>query len=311
MNGYISGMRKLVGHRTLIQCAASVICIDAEGRVLLGRRADNHLWGYSGGSAEIDESAEDCAARELLEETGLTAEKLEFFCVNSGPNTHYVYPNGDEVSNFEIVYLCRQYHGTIRPQEDEITELRFFRPEEICLDEISPPIRPVLARLTEALKETPARDVCPRVSVEETDLTPEVLETLIRLSEDWEAEKSCRGYRKNGRQDIEGNRIFLAKDGDLTAGYLFGHMEKSKNAASIMPEGTPFFEIEELYVRPEYRSMGIGRRLFRYAERAVSGEAEFLMLSTATKDRQAILHFYIDELKMEFWNARLFKRVGK
>ena len=140
-------MRKLVGRRTLIQCAASIICVDGQGRLLLGKRTDNHLCGYSGGAVEIDERAEDCARRELQEEMGLIAEEIEFFCVNSGPETHYIYPNGDEVSNMEIVYLCRKYHGEMRPQESEIEELRYFAPDEISLDMISPPIRPVFSRL--------------------------------------------------------------------------------------------------------------------------------------------------------------------
>ena len=41
---------------------------------------------------------------------------IEFFCVNSGPEAHYIYPNGDEVSNFEIVYLCRKWHGELKRQ---------------------------------------------------------------------------------------------------------------------------------------------------------------------------------------------------
>jgi len=36
---------------------------------------------------------------------------------------------------------------------------------------------------------------------------------------------------------------------------------------------------------------------------------EFIMLSTATKNYKSILHFYIDELGMDFWNARLFKKI--
>ncbi|MBR6954821.1 MAG: NUDIX domain-containing protein [Clostridia bacterium] len=146
MTGYIMELRKLVGHRTLIQCAASIICVDEQGRLLLGRRTDNHLWGYAGGSVEIDEPVEDCARREFKEETGLTAEELTFFCVNSGPETHYVYPNGDEVSNVEIIYLCRHFHGEVRPQASEIEELRWFSPDEISLDLISPPIRPVFKK---------------------------------------------------------------------------------------------------------------------------------------------------------------------
>ena len=152
MSGYIMELRKLVGHRTLIQCAASIIVINQQGQILLGKRTDNHLWGYSGGSLEIDEKVEDCAKRELQEEMGLIADELEFIMVNSGKEVHYIYPNGDEVSNIEIVYLCYQYHVEIFRQEEEMEELRFFDPKEISLEMISPPIRPVVKALSEKMK---------------------------------------------------------------------------------------------------------------------------------------------------------------
>lgn len=148
-----------------------------------------------------------------------------------------------------------------------------------------------------------------RTAIREAALTPETVTALIRLSEDWEAEGSCYGYRKNTPADIEGNRIFLAEDGAEIVGYLFGHKAASERASSIMPEGTPFFEVEELYVKPEYRRFGLGRRLFVFAEQAVSKDAEFIMLSTATKNWKAILHFYLEELDMKFWSARLFKML--
>ena len=146
--------------------------------------------------------------------------------------------------------------------------------------------------------------------VREMALTPQLLDDLIFLSEEWEKEESCHGYRKNKRSDIEGNRIFTAEHKSEIIGYLFGHLERSERTSSIMPGGTPFFEVEELYVKPEYRSKGIGQKLFLYAEDAVVPEAEYVMLSTATKNWRAIFHFYLDELGMEFWSARLFKRIG-
>ena len=151
MTGYMAEMRKLVGHKTVMQCAASVVCVDDSGRLLLGRRADNHLWGYAGGACEIDERAEDCARRELLEEMGIEADELTFFCVNSGPEAHYVYPNGDEVSNFEIVYVCRKWHGEPTARDGEMEELRFFSRDEIDLETIMPPTRNVTAALMELL----------------------------------------------------------------------------------------------------------------------------------------------------------------
>ena len=149
------------------------------------------------------------------------------------------------------------------------------------------------------------------LQIKEVDLTPEVLETLIHLSKDWEAEQSCYGYRKNDRSDIEGNRIFMAKDQGTIIGYLFGHREQAKQSSSIMPDGTSFFEVEELYVVPAHRSKGIGTRLFQFVEEAVAAEAKYIMLSTATKNWKAIFHFYLDELDMTFWSARLYKRIKK
>lgn len=149
MPGYIMDLRKLVGHRTLMQCAASIIIVNEKNQILLGKRTDNHQWGYAGGSIELDERVEDCARRELYEETGLIADEIEFFMVNSGPEVHYMYPNGDEVSNIEIIYVCRRYHGELKRQEEEIEELRFFNIDEVELDNISPPIRPVVKQFIE------------------------------------------------------------------------------------------------------------------------------------------------------------------
>lgn len=145
MSNYILDLRKLVGHRPLLQVGASVIVEDEDGRILLQLREDNHCWGYAGGSVELDEVVEEAAKRELLEETGLTAHQLELFGIFSGPDTHYVYPNGDEVSNVDIVFLCRDYSGTMTPQSGEVEKLCFFAADALP-DPLSPPVERVLRR---------------------------------------------------------------------------------------------------------------------------------------------------------------------
>ena len=144
----------------------------------------------------------------------------------------------------------------------------------------------------------------------EVEESEAVIAKLIALSEAWAAENSCYGYRPNERSDIEGNRIFLAEDDGVIVGYLFGKVYISEKMKAVMPEGTPYFEVEELYVVPEKRSRGIGKKLFRYAEQTVKTEAEYMVLGTATKNWKAIFHFYIDELDMTFWSARLFKKIS-
>lgn len=146
--------------------------------------------------------------------------------------------------------------------------------------------------------------------LKEVELTDEILTELIACSESWEAENSCHGYRKNTEEDIKGNRIFLALEDDKLVGYLFGYMDKGEKKNSIYEKDESFFEVEELYVKPELRSKGIGKQLFLYVEEVLKQEkVELILLSTATKNYKAILHFYLDELGMEFWNARLFKRI--
>jgi 8-oxo-dGTP pyrophosphatase MutT (NUDIX family) len=111
-------------------------------------RKDNSCWGYAGGAVEPNEPVEEAAKRELYEETGLIANKLELFGVFSGPDLHYIYPNGDEVSNVDIVYLCKDYSGELKCQDSEVSDLRFF-PLDRLPENLSPPVRKAILRFAE------------------------------------------------------------------------------------------------------------------------------------------------------------------
>ncbi|MCI5956999.1 MAG: NUDIX domain-containing protein [Clostridiales bacterium] len=147
MGEYIMDLRRLVGHIPLMLCGASVIVENERGEILLEQRTDNGAWGYAGGAVELYERVEDAAARELLEETGLEAEELEPFGIFSGPEMAYTYPNGDEVSVVDIVFLCHKWHGTLKRQESEVQRLGFF-----ALDALPAPLHPVNAYAIEKLR---------------------------------------------------------------------------------------------------------------------------------------------------------------
>ncbi|WP_341876576.1 NUDIX hydrolase [Defluviitalea saccharophila] len=138
MTEYIKTLRKMVGHTPILQCGASVIVENEQGEILLQLRKDNHCWGYAGGSVELDEEVEEAAKRELYEETGLIANELELFGIFSGKDMHYIYPNGDEVSNIDIVYVCKSYSGDLKIQQDEVINLKFFPLSDVP-ENISPP----------------------------------------------------------------------------------------------------------------------------------------------------------------------------
>lgn len=62
--------------------AATIAAVVRDGQVLLVRRAnppDQDRWAFPGGKIDAGERIEDAAARELLEETGVTAQPLRVF----------------------------------------------------------------------------------------------------------------------------------------------------------------------------------------------------------------------------------------
>lgn len=124
--GYILELRKKLGSRPLIMAGAGVIIINDKNEILLGKRTDNGYWDYPAGSMELGESFEECARREVSEETGLTCGKLEYFMELSGEDSFYEYPNGDQVWLAAIIYICRDFSGEMKAQEDEVTVQKFF-----------------------------------------------------------------------------------------------------------------------------------------------------------------------------------------
>lgn len=103
-----------------------VILFNDKGQILLEERSDDGYFDFPGGGIDLKESAEEAASRELLEETGLVAKRLELFKVYSGEITHYVYFNGDEIYGVDLVYICKEYEGELKPQKEEVNRLFFM-----------------------------------------------------------------------------------------------------------------------------------------------------------------------------------------
>ena len=83
------------------------------------------------------------ARREVLEETGLELDGLEWLGLFSGQELIYQYPNGDVVANVVAVYTARQFRGELKADEDEAHQVCFFKLSELPKD-LSPPDRPIV-----------------------------------------------------------------------------------------------------------------------------------------------------------------------
>lgn len=128
---YIRWLRARVGPVKLILVSTSAVIPDAQGRVLLQKRADFSWWGLPGGVLEPGESLEACLAREVREETGLEVAAERLIGIYSSSDLDVVYPNGDQVQQVTACFVCRVMGGEHRPDGEEVLGHEFFPPEGI------------------------------------------------------------------------------------------------------------------------------------------------------------------------------------
>lgn len=140
--GYIMELRKKIGTDPIIMVGACVLIVNEKTQLLLQYRKDNNSWGLPGGAMELGESLEEVAVREMEEETGLTPTRLVLFRTFSGKEFYYKYPHGDEVYNVVTAFICKNYEGSIKFDESEATDIRFFDLTDLPV--ISPPDDPVI-----------------------------------------------------------------------------------------------------------------------------------------------------------------------
>lgn len=123
---YILNLRKYVGHEPLIGLGATTLVFNDRKEILLNLRSDTNSWGIPGGSMELYETIEETAVRELKEETGISADKLELVSVLSGKDYYFEYPNGDKMCTVIVLFKVINYTGQLHINDNESKQLKFF-----------------------------------------------------------------------------------------------------------------------------------------------------------------------------------------
>lgn len=104
------------------------ILIEMDGGLVLIRRGNpphKDRWTLPSGFIEADESAEEAAAREAKEETGLDVDVIELAGVNS-------FPEGPPMSGIMVFFRARPVGGVLQGGDDA-AEAKVFQPSEIPL----------------------------------------------------------------------------------------------------------------------------------------------------------------------------------
>lgn len=131
---YLGDLRKLVGHIPLLSAGATVLVLK-DDKILLNLRSDTHTWGIPGGGLELGETLEQTAHRELFEETGLKADKMELITVFSGKDFYFEYPNRDKLYSVVTLFEAKNIKGELKITDGESTELKYFSFDALpCLE---------------------------------------------------------------------------------------------------------------------------------------------------------------------------------
>lgn len=121
---YIVYLRQMIGDKKIILTACSVVIVNDADEVLLQKRSDNSLWGLPGGLMELDETIEDCALREVKEETNLEIVLTRFLGVFNNPLMRW--REKDEARVISFSFVGKVVGGDLRINDSESLELAYF-----------------------------------------------------------------------------------------------------------------------------------------------------------------------------------------
>lgn len=136
---FIVELRRAIGHAPLWLPGVTAVTIR-DGKVLLVKRSDNGAWTAVTGIVEPGENPADCAAREVREETGVSATATRLAWVHVTPPT--VHANGDQAQYLDHVFRMRWLSGEPFAADDESIAAAWFD-----LDDLPPMTANMLRRI--------------------------------------------------------------------------------------------------------------------------------------------------------------------
>lgn len=146
------------------------------------------------------------------------------------------------------------------------------------------------------------------IDIKRATLTEALMAQLTALSRRWVEEGCSHGILPNEAENLQ-EPVWVAQDGDIVIGYAFGHFYTAEQKTGYILPGSRCFDLDELYVLPERRSVGIGLALYRAVQADVREQADYVTLATSTKDWRRILRFYTEEVGMDFHSAFLIQSI--
>ncbi|MBI5091692.1 MAG: GNAT family N-acetyltransferase [Candidatus Hydrogenedentes bacterium] len=129
------------------------------------------------------------------------------------------------------------------------------------------------------------------------------------LQAEWTNEDITYGFtpaEESALREAIGPYFLVAERYGRIVGYITGAIRTTPGLA-IVPEGQTFVEIDDIYVAPDHRDLGIGKELLtQVLARAKEQGATKALVYSATKDTRRIARFY-ERQGFEPWSIQMFK----
>jgi ADP-ribose pyrophosphatase YjhB (NUDIX family) len=101
--------------------AVGAVVGNDRGELLLVKRADNGVWLYPTGWADVGYSASEVAVKEVFEETGMEVEPVRLIAVLDGLRLGF-----HKVPLYSLVFYCRVLGGELRRHPLECADVGWF-----------------------------------------------------------------------------------------------------------------------------------------------------------------------------------------
>ena len=152
--GYLAdALKSIEKDREFIFVGTGVIVLAGD-RILMGKRTDNNEWCIPGGSLELHESLEECAVRELYEETNIKANPKDLKLNAVKFIDEPINKNGRAIYVVSVSFVVTEFDDSEMSLDSrEFSKYGWFSHEEIelIIDAITPYTREGLKAFFEQL----------------------------------------------------------------------------------------------------------------------------------------------------------------
>ncbi len=151
---FVLAARAKIGHDPMWLPAVTAV-INRGAEILLVKRSDNGAWTPVTGILDPEEEPAVCAAREAMEETGVTISVDRLAATSAHPEIRHA--NGDRAAYLDLTFACTWLAGEAHVADDESSAVRWWP-----VDGLPPMSESIRARIEAALStEREARFVAP------------------------------------------------------------------------------------------------------------------------------------------------------